>query len=114
MQHGSGIPLLSYVEPFLEPIASNESCDGDIAVASLVGRCRRSGAYINSFCTFEESGWVCSCCETLNDYSTGYNSRYLGGPDARKDCAELRSSIIDLPIEEEVRSIPDVISACGM
>lgn len=95
LQRASGLPLGGFIEPFLEPMTNN----AEDTLASSVGRCRCCSAYVNAYCSFLRTGWVCSLCQTLNEFADGCNARYMGGLDHRDTLPELRGNIVDLYVD---------------
>ena len=100
LQRATGLPFGGFIEPFLEPMETNS---GD-TLASSVGRCRGCGAYVNAYNSFLRTGWVCSLCQALNEFSDGCTARYMGGVDHRDTLPELGGNVVDLhvDVDEEV------------
>ena len=89
------------MSPFLDQLAVDEAED---LFATRVARCKHCGSYISCYTTFDELGWLCSLCHTLNEYSEGCNARYLGGAETRSLLPELRSNTVDVCLDDGVEN----------
>lgn len=89
------------MSPFLDQLAVDEA---EGFFATRVARCKHCGSYISCYTTFDELGWLCSLCHTINEYSEGCNARYLGGAESRSLLPELRSNTVDVCLDDGVEN----------
>ncbi|PKA66827.1 Protein transport protein Sec24-like [Apostasia shenzhenica] len=98
-QESCGIPWGVTVTPF-SPADEHGVQPAYGSDGHLLPRCENCWAYFNTYCELEQWAWSCSLCGSLNGLPSQAIERYS----QPQDCAEMRSSYIDLelPVEGSV------------
>mmetsp|Transcript_12575 Transcript_12575/g.35334 ORF Transcript_12575/g.35334 Transcript_12575/m.35334 type:complete len:131 (+) Transcript_12575:306-698(+) len=75
-----GLPFGCVVQPLAQ--FDKLTTAGSLPALDVVARCSECYAYVNKFCHFERSGWVCSLCGNFNEYHSFLHNRCPDRPDS--------------------------------
>lgn len=91
-----GLPFSCVFQPY-----AKVEKDLQLVPHSDLGRCRYCYAYVNGYCSFDPTGWVCSLCNRHNEFRGDHFQRYNVRPGLRSSLPEIRYDLYEALCESD-------------